>query len=385
MLRVCHVVHTLAPGGAQELLAHLAHAAPGAAMDMTVLSLTPTTEQVVAQDLRRLGIVVHELAAMHRADPRALPRATEALRKLTPDLVHTHGKRADVVGAYAARRLGLPQISTLHLIEESRHGGADLLVRATRCIRSAAAARVVVVSEAQRRWYASTLDDASAARVVTVHNGVPHAPVILPDERRRIRSDLGVGDDGLLVLSLGLMRPDRGHTYLVDAAARLGPDVTVVIAGDGELRGALEAQARRSRTGRVVFPGFRRDVPALLAASDVVAHPSTTDALPTALLHTLACGRPAVATDVGGIPEIVSRDVGMLVPPRDGPALAAALDQLLTHPVRRSEMARAAVRRHHQHFSADGWVNRLRRVYDDVLRHGGPLPHVVDVRRSLRR
>lgn len=373
MLQVCHVLHTLAPGGAQELLVHLAAAAPSAALEVSVLSLTPTAGQAVAQDLRRLGVRVHELPPMRREDPRALARATHALRQLAPDVVHTHGKRADVVGAYAATRLRLPQVSTLHLIEECGPGGADLLVRAARRVRSTVAARVVVVSEAQRRWYTSSLGDARAARVVTVHNGVPRAPVVTADERRRVRDELGVGDDDVLVLSLGLMRPDRGHTYLVGAAALMGEDVTVVVAGDGELRGALEDQARRTSGARVVLPGFRRDVHALLAAADVVAHPSTTDALPTALLHALACGRPVVASDVGGIPEVVSSDVGVLVPPRDSAALAAAIDQLVRQPGRRREMARAAGRRHARHFSSRTWATRLRGVYDDVLPGSQPL------------
>lgn len=364
--RVCHLVHTLAPGGAQELLVHLAAAAPAARLDVSVVSLSPAAEHPAAVDLRRLGVPVRDLgAAAH--DPRLVRQSLEAVRQLAPDVLHTHGKRADLLGALLARRLHLPQVSTLHLMEDGGGTVGGLLTWSVGRVRGRAA-RTVVVSEAQHRWYAGTLPAAAAGRVRTVHNGVPR-PVEVPAERRRqVRAQLGVADGQLLVLALGLMRPDRGHTHLVEAARWLPPDVAVVLAGDGPLRTALERQARAAPGAPVLFAGFRQDLPELLAAADLVAHPSLSDALPTALLHALAAGRPVVASDVGGIPEIVD-DVGLRVPPGDPRALAAAVEQLRADPARRRWMSESGLARYQAHFSVEAWVGRLSVVYEQALLH----------------
>jgi glycosyltransferase involved in cell wall biosynthesis len=368
-LRVCHVLHTLAAGGAQELLVHLARAAPTAQLELSVLSLTPSGEHPVAEQLAALGVPVLDVPVTHRNDPRAVPRAVEALRHLAPDVLHSHGKQGDVVAACASLCLGTPQVSTLHLIEQPTEARGRVLSRTARVVRSAVTARTVAVSAAQHSWYTAPMGRVARERVVVVHNGVPPAAQSNPLLRRQIRSSFGIRDGELMILALGLMRPDRGHPVLVRAARSLPPEATVVLAGDGPLRAELERLAGAGDGARVVFAGFRPDVPALLAAADVVAHPSTTDALPTALLHALAAGRPVVASDVGGIPEIVSSDVGRLVPVGDVAALAAALRDLGQDPVQRQRMGQAARCRHQLHFSSRAWAASLREVYEQSLQH----------------
>ena len=109
--------------------------------------------------------------------------------------------------------------------------------------------------------------------------------------------------------------------------------VRFVLAGSGPEEARLRARVEaEGLAGRVVFAGFREDVAALLAAADLVVHPSHADALPTALIHALAAGVPAVATRVGGIPEIVGDDAGVLVPPAEPAALAGAVRDLAGDP-----------------------------------------------------
>ena len=117
-LKVAHIIHSLGPGGAEHVLVDLAGAASSAALDLLVVALSPVPDAVHAHDLRRLGVPVVELG-LGRWDLRAVPRTVSLLREHGVEIVHTHLKHADLVGSLAAARLGIPAVSTLHLIESA--------------------------------------------------------------------------------------------------------------------------------------------------------------------------------------------------------------------------------------------------------------------------
>lgn len=366
-MHVAHVIHSLEEGGAEALLLQLAGAAAGAGLRMSVLSLMPIRSRRYADGLAAVGIEVGDLGLASRWDPRALSRSITRLRRWQVDLVHTHLKHADLVGAVAARRLGIPMVSTLHVIEDR----TTRLGRGKRGLAAAArrstAARTIAVSDAQRRWYLETLH-VPADRVVTLRNGVRRPPPVGVVERTARRAALGASDDTVLVVAVGVLRPEKGHADLAAAVARLPRDlpVRVVVAGDGPERARLDALAG-PLGDRFALLGRRDDVPALLEAADLVVHPSTADALPTALLEAAAAGRPVVATSVGGIPEIVTPGTGVLVGVGDVPALSEAIAALVRDPTARQRLGRAARERFDREFAVDAWAGRLRVLYDEVL------------------
>lgn len=374
-MRVCHVIHNLQPGGAEDLLVDLATVAPAAGIELSVLSLMPLTGHRHADRLREAGVQVRSLDLASRWTPRALPSGARAVAALAPELVHTHLKHADLVGAYASRRLGLPQVSTLHLIES----GVGTVGRVKRWLASEArrrsAARTLTVSEAQRQWYLDAHPRVDPERVVTVHNGVL-APPVPGAGRAELRASLGVPGEHLLVTMVGVMRPGKGHAQLLAGLRVLGTGlpVTVVLAGDGPLWTDVRRRVDELRgvAPQVVMAGFRPDVPALLAASDLVVHPSLAEALPTALIHALAAGLPVVASRVGGTPEVVDETTGALVPPDDPEALAGALRALLTDEPARRRAGEAARARYEQRFEAATWARRLHAVYEQVLTGTAP-------------
>lgn len=155
---------------------------------------------------------------------------------------------------------------------------------------------------------------------------------------------------------------------LIDAAALLAPswpDLRVAIVGDGPLLPALRDRAAvLGIAGRVHLPGFRDDVPDLLPALDAFAFPSREEGLGSALLEAMAAGVPVVATRAGGIPEVVRDGVdGLLVPPADPPALAAALDRILRDPAAADRRAASARARVAAEFAADRMVAETLRHY----------------------
>jgi glycosyltransferase involved in cell wall biosynthesis len=367
-LRVAHLIHSLGPGGAESVLVELADAAEAAALDLTVIALSPTERPVHAESLRARGVPVVELN-LARWDPRAFSRAISALRTIGPAVVHTHLKHADLVGAVAGRVLGLPVVSTLHVVEDVPDGLVAKYKRtAGLVVRRRTAARTIALSARQRDWYQSLVGNADG--LVVLPNGVADPAPVDAAARARLRAQLGAVDGRPLVVSASLMRPEKGHDLLLDAVSLLPGDVrpVVALAGDGELRPALEARVAANPVlrDRIRFLGYRDDVPALLGAADLVMHTSLADALPTAVMQALAVGSPVVATDVGGIPDIVGDDAGVLTPPEAQP-IATALRMLLNDDALRKRMSVAGRERFLARFESGRWAVNLRELYDAVL------------------
>ena len=365
---MAHVIHSLGPGGAESVLVELAGVADSAGLDLVVISLSPVPDAVNAAALRRAGVLVVELD-LPRWDPRAVVGTLSVLREHRPDVVHTHLKHADLVGTAAAALLRLPVVSTLHIVEDAPVGAlGDYKRAAGLAARRRLAARTVALSSRQREWYEELAG--SDAGLVVLPNGVADPGTADAAERSRLRAELGAGDGRPLIVSASLMRPEKGHDLLLDAVSLLPADLdpVVALAGDGPLRSGLEARVAADPLlrDRVQFLGYREDVPALLAAADLVLHTSLADALPTTLMQALAVGTPVVATRVGGIPDILGDEAGVLADPVPAD-LAAAVARLLIDPDLRATMGAAGRRRFLAGFEAAGWAARLRDLYDTVL------------------
>ena len=368
VLRVAHLIQSLGPGGAENILVELAQAARGADLELVVVELSPVFDPVHAGILRQLDVPVVKLG-LTRWDPRAVPRTVEALRSHRIQLVHTHLTHADLVGAAAASWLGLPVVCAMRPTEQAPAGWVGRYLRTAGLVaRRRLTARSIAVAHSQRDWYRRLVG--SDDQLVVLPNGMVDPSSLPVASRVRLRAELGVGPDDPLVVSASLMRPEKGHDLLLDAVTLLAPELalTVALAGDGPLRTELQARVagNPALADRVRFLGYRDDVPALLGAADLVLHTSRADALPTTLIHALAAGVPTVATSVGGIPDIVTAETGVLVPPRPQ-SIATAVETLLADGAARQRMGRAARARFLAQFEATGWADRLRAVYESVL------------------
>ena len=367
-MKVCHVIHDLRRGGAEHLLVELAGAGAAAGLDLSVVSLMPSDGHGYAAALQRAGVPVHTVGLRNRWDPRAGTKLAGLLREIGPEVVHSHLKHADLATARAAGRLGIPMVSSLHVVEEE----VGLLGRFKRGLamraRDRSAARIVAVSAALRDWYLCR-SDRDPATVVVLHNGVAAPPHFGAGHRSEMRRALGIPDTAVLCATAAILRPGKGIDDLLEASAASGEEVRFVIAGDGPEAGRLQAEARRRGLlgEKVVFAGFVDDVGSLLAAADLLVHPSRAEALPTALIHAMAAGLPVVATAVGGTPELVDRSHGILVPPADPAALGEAIGVLTSDPARRSRMAAEARERFAAEFEIGVWVEQLLDLYREVL------------------
>jgi glycosyltransferase involved in cell wall biosynthesis len=351
-LRLLWLIDSLTLGGAEALVLPFARAVKGRA-DLTVCCLKSIGGNPIEARLRDEGVPVVNLGARSLRDLRAFRSLQTLLRDRRIEVLHAHLTYASIWGAIAARRAGIRSVATLH-VRPVTSGWRDrvrewILMRVLRW----SGTRIVAVSEAVRRAFEKKYGRVS---MNVIHNAVE--PVEF--ERHARPASAREGRTKPRVVTVSVLRAGKGIDILLRAMNRVRAELLIV--GDGPMRAAWSVLAGPD----VVWAGYRTDVPQLLATSDLFVLPSLDDAFPTVLLEAMAAGLPVVATNVGGIPEIIdSGEVGVLVPPADADALAEAIDSLLNDVVRRERMGRAGRRRVEQEFSTQRWTDRLLTLYGE--------------------
>jgi glycosyltransferase involved in cell wall biosynthesis len=362
------MIDSLAWGGAEMLLGELAGGAAAHGLLLSVSQLHDADEGPSAVRLRGAGVEPQLLSAGGLLAPGTLRRVRRHLAAVRPDVLHTHLQYADLLGGAAARTLGLPAVSTLHVLDPRADRRDRVRARMAATVRRRCHARVLAVSEHLRGAYLARGAD-RPSHVQTVHNGI--AARAAPGGGARVRAELGIGAGELVVAMVAVLRPGKGHDLAVaamDDVRRTLPGVRLLIAGDGPARDDVARVAARLGEGARMI-GHRDDIMAVLDAADLLLHPSRADAFPTVLLEALAAGVPIVASAVGGIPEIVEDGrTGVLVaPPLEPGAFAAPLARLLADRELRGALARRGRERFDAEFTVERWAARLRGVYEDVL------------------
>ncbi|MBI5306826.1 MAG: glycosyltransferase family 4 protein, partial [Planctomycetes bacterium] len=186
------------------------------------------------------------------------------------------------------------------------------------------------------------------------------------------RQELGIDAGSLVVITAGRLVPVKGQAYLISALSEIvkeAPNVLLVILGDGELRSSLEEQVRDlKREGLVLFLGMRNDVPEIVSCSDVFALPSINEGFGVVLLEAMAVKCPIVATDVGGVPEVVLDGItGILVPPKDPAQLAKAILKLTKDPQLSARLTESGYQRLKTHFDIQNTVSKMELLYSDLV------------------
>jgi glycosyltransferase involved in cell wall biosynthesis len=295
------------------------------------------------------------------------------------DIVHAYNFYANVFAVPAARLAGVPVV-----LASVRDTGVYLTPAKKRVQRAVCrlADRVLVNAQAVRAWLVA--EGFPAGKIVVIPNGIDLERFRGRPRDPALRSALGIPEDALLVAVLSRLDRLKGLEVFIQAAAEVArrvPRARFLVAGDRVLvrdgeavtesayRDGLAESARRlGLAGRIVFTGFRLDVPELLAESAVSVLPSLSEGLSNTVLESMAAGVPVVATAVGGTPEAIEDGVsGLLVPARDPKALAAAIAALLANPERARALGEAGRRRVAERFSLDVMVRRTERLYEGLL------------------
>jgi glycosyltransferase involved in cell wall biosynthesis len=316
----------------------------------------------------REGLDLIPLAPATEMDLSAAWRLSRLVKQLKPDVIHAHDPHGVAMAALAlsmSTQLGKPPLVAARRVDFHIKGNAlsRWKYRQVDCF--------VCASDAIRRMVIA--DGVPAAHAVTIHEGIDLAHVAAAPPAN-LHGDLWLPHHAPIVGNVAALVPHKGQRHLVDAAALVltqVPDARFVIAGEGELRPALERQIKDKHLEKHVFlVGFRPDILSVHKAFDIFVMSSVTEGLGTSLLDAMACGKPIVATTAGGMPEVVAGgETGLLVPPRDDEALAAAIVRLLTDPALRARMGAAAEQRVRELFSAERMVQETLELYKRVCMH----------------
>ncbi len=378
-IRVAHVITRLCAGGAQENTFHTVRLANRDRFEADLIS-GPTRghegsieEQVAAAGIPivRMPFLVRQPAPVR--DWLSLRQLIRLFQERRYDIVHTHTSKAGVLGRLAAERTGVP------VVVHTPHGNVfhsyfnPWLTRLFVWMERHCARRTDRIIELTAGGVEEHLAEGIGQReqFTVIFSGIDTAPFEAAIARREAtRAALGAGPEEVLIGGVGRLEPVKGFTYFVEAARTVAASdahARFVLIGDGAERETLRAQAAELGA-RFQFLGRRRDVPELMAALDILAVPSINEGMGRVLLEAGAAGTPAVASRVGGIPDIVDDgETGLLTPPRDAAALAAALLDLARAPERRRWMGATARAKVVPHFSLEKMVERIEAVYEELL------------------
>jgi glycosyltransferase involved in cell wall biosynthesis len=357
-LRIALMIECDGPGGAELMILELAKELRARGHSVLPVGLSNGTGWLGARFIAA-GFEPASFELKRPLDLAAVRALTGILRDFRANVVHSHEFTMAIYGAAAAKRANARHVITMH-------GG---LYYATAWRRRAAlrwamrrSAALVGVSDATASALEHNLGiDRSKLHVVP--NGIP----LRTGARARLRSELALAPGELLIVSVGNLYAVKGHAVLIDALATLRDRTgwRLAIAGRGEEEPRLRAQAATAGIGdRVHLLGFRDDVADILAAGDVFTMPSLSEGLPLALVEGMSFGLPVVVTGVGGVPEVVTSGVeGLIVPPSNPGALAAALGELLENAPLRQQMGAAARTRAVRDYALSTMADRYERLY----------------------
>jgi glycosyltransferase involved in cell wall biosynthesis len=363
---VCHVVHSLNLGGAEVLATRMAARMAGefrpvvACLDDAGTLAERLTEQNISWiHLRRGGGL----------DWKCVRRLSAWLREQQVDLVHAHQYTPfayTLLSGVARKRP--PVIFTEHgrfypdRVSWKRRWLNRLLLRKND--------RLIGVGQAVRRAL-TEIERLPATQTEVIYNGIAQSAVD-PDARRRVRRELGASSETFVIIHVARLDPIKNHRLALEALQKLAErhaDVQLWIVGDGPERASIETWRQELQLeAHVKLWGERRDVPKLLSAADAAILTSHSEGIPLVLIEAMAAGLPIVATDVGGVSEIViAGEQGSLVAAGDAAALAAELHLLAGDLPLRQRLGRAG-RERAELFTEDRMIESYGRLYRSMVK-----------------
>jgi glycosyltransferase involved in cell wall biosynthesis len=362
-LTILHVAAPARYGGLERVLEMLAagQARRGHRVHVAAILDRGTGDgHPLVRSLAAAGVRVHVIDPPPRSYRRERREMRALLSRLSPDVVHTHGYRADVLHGAVARALGLRIASTVHGFT-----GGGWKNRLYEGIQRRSLRRCDAVIAVSRKMGAElAAGGIDPDRLHVIPNAWTSAAAPIP--REEARRALGIPPDVFAVGWVGRISREKGLDVLIDALPRLADlPVRVVVMGDGPERATLGSRAARFRVAeRIDWRGAVPGAGRWMAAFDAWVLSSRTEGTPVTLFEAAAAGAPIVATAVGGVPDVVSPDEAVLVPSEDPGALAGAIRAV--HDDRVSAVARAARARERieSAYAIGPWLD----AYDDIFR-----------------
>jgi glycosyltransferase involved in cell wall biosynthesis len=363
------VIETRGPGGAEQMLVHLAEHLDSSRYHKRVVLLRPGWIQEQLQDR---GIEAVLIPSERSWDFTFLRRLMREIRGFNTDLIHSHLPGANLYASVAGWLTGRPTVLTYHG-ELFLPGPPTRYAAIKNMLVRRFASRIVMVADYLKEDFVKRAKF-PAAKLTTIYNGIPMLNEIADFDTTVKRATLGVQPDDPVVGIVANFRPAKGYEYFIEAAhlvrQRL-PNTKFLVVGQG--REAIEKKVhalidRFKLHDNIVLLGFRQDVPELLRVFDVFVLSSISEGLPLSVVEAMAAHKPVVVTRVGGLAELVAEgDSGFLVPPRNAELLAERILEILTNPQLRDKMGRRGRKIVETKFTVTAMVDQYQSLYEELL------------------
>jgi glycosyltransferase involved in cell wall biosynthesis len=357
-------------GGADRQILYLAHALIARHFEVRLVCMTPPEE--MGRQALADGLPITSLDMQRgQADWRSFRRFVTLLQSWQPHVLTSFMYHANLLGRLAGKWAGVPLV--VSSIRSERNGSAarDRLMRWTNWMDHACTTNSQQVAD-------SLLSRGllSSQKLRVIPNGVDIAALTAStDERFRIRDELGLAPAGFLWLAIGRLWEQKDYPTLLRAFQRLGaPEARLAIAGRGPLLDELRRQAQElGIASQVMFLGVRNDIAALLSAADALVLSSAWEGMPNVIMEALAAAKPVVATQVGGVAELVQPGKsGLLAPAGDSDALSRAMGELMSMSAEERRQLGFHGRDHiAAHYSLPAMADRWSALYRELMSRKG--------------
>jgi glycosyltransferase involved in cell wall biosynthesis len=366
-MNILYLIESSEPGGAENLVVSLANGfrKRGHGCIIGLLEDGWLNDQLKANNFETLM-----LQQNHSYDFSFIRELYGVVRKYNIGLIHAHEFTMNTYGAFIGALLRLPVITTIH-------GQNYYWVKLRRRIAYRLVSRLskmVAVSESLKSFLSDRVG-IEKHRIIILHNGIEvekYSMGLHPKHSSAIKEVLSISDHQQVVGTVGMMVPVKDHLTLLDAAQkvlRCCPDTIFLAIGDGPLRERLTDHAKSLGIEKNIrFTGFKTCIAELLQIMDVYVCTSISEGLSLSILEAMAAGKPVIATNVGGNPEIIAHgDNGFLVPAKSAAELSAGLIMMLRDKQLAKRLGVKGQQNVQEKFSREEMINKYQRLYDDAL------------------
>jgi glycosyltransferase involved in cell wall biosynthesis len=365
-INVIHLVEELTIGGLEKILTSIVLNLDKKKYNVSVWCLKEGG--FFANKLVKEGIDVKILHISSSRNPLSIYKLYNLLKNRKFDIIHTHAYSAGTIGRISAFLAGIP------VIISHNHSVYDYYNRYYHFVEwllSLITDRIICISDIVNRFTHKT-QRINTKKLITIHNGIDSEYTVSEKRTSGLRKELDIPADHSVICTIAHMEEHKGIKYLLESASLLlqsRNDISFLLVGEGALKEELKILCADLKIEEnVIFTGERSDIPEILSLTDIFVLPSLREGLGLAILEAMACGKPVIATNVGGVPEIAKDGVsGILVSPKDPEALHSAMNELLGDREKLKKMGNKGKRIFSENFHSEIMINKIEELYNSLI------------------
>lgn len=325
----------------------------------------PHTE--IAEEAKSNGLMTIVFPCKGKFDIKTISEIRKFMKRVQIDLIHCHGYKSNLYGLLASKNI-LPTLTTNHNWLTWHWKLKIYCFFDSLWIRHFD--RIVAVSEEIKRSMLKY--KIPKEKIKVIDNGIDIERFNKEILTKNIKREFGINENVKVVGTIGSLKFEKGHTFLLRAAKEIlniNKDVKFLFVGDGPLRKILEDETKNLGIEKdIIFTGLRNDIPELLSIMDIFVLPSVKEGLPMVILEAMASKKPVIATKVGGIPKVINNEEnGILVEPKDVSALKHSIIDLMNNVSKMHRLAYEGYEKVKRNFSSDAMCKKYYDLYQELM------------------